>query len=64
MADESNVARSSADEDASHALDVERTAWESDREHDSGTGSPQAKTGKLQGSSDEPGGGDTEPASY
>jgi hypothetical protein len=52
MADESSVARSSSDEDASHALDVERTAWESEREHDTGTGSPQAQTGELQGTSE------------
>jgi Cdc6-like AAA superfamily ATPase len=51
MADETTVARSSSDEDASHALDVERTAWESAREHDNGTGSPQATTGELQGPS-------------
>jgi hypothetical protein len=43
MADETYVPRTSADEDASHKLDAERTAWESSREHDSGTGSPQAK---------------------
>jgi hypothetical protein len=42
MADETYVPRTSADEDASHKLDAERTAWESSREHDSGTGSPQA----------------------
>jgi hypothetical protein len=43
MADETYVPRTSADEDASHKLDAERTAFESSREHDSGTGSPQAK---------------------
>jgi hypothetical protein len=41
------VPRTSADEDASHKLDAERTAWESSREHDSGTGSPQAKGEKA-----------------
>jgi hypothetical protein len=53
MADDESVARPSSDEDASHALDVERTAWESGREHDSGTGSPQATEGKPQGKSKE-----------
>jgi hypothetical protein len=51
MADEAYVPRTSKDEDESHRLDAERTAWESGREHDSGTGSPQAKgetTGEPQ----------------
>jgi hypothetical protein len=39
--------RTTKDEDASHRLDVARTAWESAREHDSGTGSPHAKEGKI-----------------
>jgi hypothetical protein len=43
MADETYVPRTSKDEDASHKLDAERTAFESSREHDPGTGSPQAK---------------------
>jgi hypothetical protein len=43
MADETYVPRTSKDEDESHRLDAERTAWESGREHDPGTGSPQAK---------------------
>ena len=47
MADETYVPRTSADEDASHKLDAERTAWESSREHDPGTGSPQAKGEKA-----------------
>ena len=46
MPDETYVPRTSKDEDASHKLDAERTAYESSREHDSGEGSPQAKTGK------------------
>jgi hypothetical protein len=47
MPDETYVPRTSADEDASHKLDAERTAWESGREHDTGTGSPQATTGEA-----------------
>lgn len=47
MTDETYVPRTSKDEDASHKLDAERTAWESGREHDSGTGSPQAKGEKA-----------------
>jgi hypothetical protein len=43
MAKDTYVPRTSKDEDESHRLDAERTAWESSREHDSGTGSPQAK---------------------
>jgi len=43
MTDTPYVPRTSADEDTSHKLDAERTAWESSREHDSGEGSPQAK---------------------
>jgi hypothetical protein len=49
MPDETYVPRTSADEDASHKLDAERTAWESGREHDSGTGSPQATSGESSG---------------
>lgn len=45
MAEESYQPRTAKDEDASHKQDAERTAWESAREHDPGTGSPQA-TGK------------------
>ena len=41
------VPRTSKDEDESHRLDAERTAWESSREHDPGTGSPQAKGEKA-----------------
>jgi hypothetical protein len=51
MADATYVPRTSADEDASHRLDAERTAFESSREHDSGTGSPQAQTGELSSKS-------------
>jgi hypothetical protein len=51
MANEAYVPRTSADEDASHKLDAERTAFESSREHDSGTGSPQAQTGELSSKS-------------
>jgi hypothetical protein len=43
MAEKAYVPRTSKDEDESHRLDAERTAWESSREHDTGTGSPQAK---------------------
>ena len=52
--DTTYVPRTSADEDASHALDAERTAYESGREHDSGEGSPQAKTGESQGTTETP----------
>jgi hypothetical protein len=41
------VPRTSKDEDESHRLDAERTAWESSRAHDSGEGSPQAKGEKA-----------------
>ena len=54
MADETYKPRTSKDEDASHKLDAERTAWESAREHDSGTGSPQA-TGKSSAKSNDEG---------
>jgi hypothetical protein len=47
MPTDAYVPRTSADEDASHKLDAERTAWESSREHDPGTGSPQAKGEKA-----------------
>jgi hypothetical protein len=53
MTDDVYVPRTSADEDASHKLDAERTAWESSREHDSGTGSPQAK-GETTATTSEP----------
>jgi hypothetical protein len=51
MTDTTYVPRTSADEDTSHKLDAERTAWESSREHDPGTGSPQAKGEKVKKSS-------------
>jgi hypothetical protein len=47
MPTDTYVPRTSKDEDESHRLDAERTAWESSREHDSGTGSPQAKGEKA-----------------
>jgi hypothetical protein len=47
MPTDAYVPRTSSDEDASHKLDAERTAWESSREHDPGTGSPQAKGEKA-----------------
>jgi hypothetical protein len=47
MPDDVYVPRTSKDEDASHKLDAERTAWESSRDHDDGTGSPQAKGEKA-----------------
>jgi hypothetical protein len=47
MSEDVYVPRTSKDEDESHRLDAERTAWESSREHDSGTGSPQAKGEKA-----------------
>jgi hypothetical protein len=53
MSEETYTPRTSKDEDASHKLDAERTAWESAREHDSGTGSPQATGKKSPGSNDE-----------
>jgi hypothetical protein len=54
MAEKAYVPRTSKDEDESHRLDAERTAWESGREHDSGTGSPQAKGEKADRETDEP----------
>jgi hypothetical protein len=54
MTEETYTPRTSKDEDKSHKLDAERTAWESAREHDSGTGSPQA-TGKGNATSNDEG---------
>jgi len=48
MPEDVYVPRTSKDEDESHRLDAERTAWESSREHDSGEGSPQAKGEKAK----------------
>ena len=53
MSDDQYVPRTSKDEDASHKQDAERTAWESSREHDPGTGSPQAKGEKAEKSTGE-----------
>jgi hypothetical protein len=47
MPTDAYVPRTSKDEDESHRADAERTTWESSREHDSGTGSPQAKGEKA-----------------
>jgi hypothetical protein len=43
MADETYVPMTSAEQDAANASDAARTAWESSRDHDPGTGSPHAK---------------------
>jgi hypothetical protein len=52
MTDQTYVPRTPEQEYESHKLDTERTAWESAREHDPGTGSPQA-TGERSPEPDE-----------